>query len=116
MSNLAIKGHPTRGSEVIVWLEMLGGINNRFKFDGLNENFIYYICPEYNNDIHSAIIPTNQIVYTLEEFLEEFPYKVGDKVNSPCKGCIKTITSMEWDTCRNTVTYKLDNRIYTNID
>lgn len=28
----------------------------------------------------------------------------------------KTITSMEWDTYSNTVTYKLDNRIYTNID
>lgn len=95
MSNLAIKGHPTRGSEVIVWLEMLGGINNRFKFDGLNENFIYYICPEYNNDIHSAIIPTNQIVYTLEEFLEKFPYKVGDKVTLdkfPCE-----IKGMSWE-------------------
>lgn len=32
-NNLAIKGHPTRGKEVIEILEMLGG-KNKFNFKG----------------------------------------------------------------------------------
>lgn len=115
MANLAILGHPTRGREVVELLEMLGG-----------KNVHDYVC---NIPGHAYIINKRGIIglyishpnssfaeFTLEEFLEKFPYKVGDKVNSPCKGCVKTITSMEWDIYLNTVTYKLDNRIYTNID
>lgn len=114
MAQLVILGHKTRSKEVIEILEMLGGRNSRD-----------YICnvPGYAYSINEQgiidlyISPSNSsITFTLEEFLEKFPYKVGDRVNSPCKGCVKTITSMEWDTYLNTVTYKLDNRIYTNID
>ena len=76
---LAIKGHSTRGQEVIEILEMMGGINH-FHMDGFTEEYIYYICGE-NNQIHSAICPTNQIVFTIEEFLEKYPYKIGDKVD-----------------------------------
>lgn len=76
---LAIKGHSTRGQEVIEILEMLGG-KNHFHMDGFTEEYIYYICGE-NNQIHSAICPTNQIVFTIEEFLEKYPYKIGDKVD-----------------------------------
>lgn len=109
MAQLAIQGHKTRGSEVIALLKMLGGINECFKLDGLNEQFIYYICPEYNNDIHSAVIPTDQIVFSLEQFEEKYPYKVGDKVwlhyeNSTIR-VTETITCMRWcDKC-NCVLY-----------
>ena len=48
--------------------------------DGFTEECIYYICGE-NNQIHSAIFPTNQIVFTIEEFLLKYPYKIGDKVD-----------------------------------
>ena len=48
--------------------------------DGFTEEYIYYICGE-NNQIHSAIYPTNQIVFTIEEFLVKYPYKIGDKVD-----------------------------------
>ncbi len=75
----AIRGHETRGKEVIEILEMLGG-KNYFRMDGFTEECIYYICGE-NNQIHSAIFPTNQIVFTIEEFLLKYPYKIGDKVD-----------------------------------
>lgn len=121
MSKIAIKGHPTRGKEVIELLEMLGGVDWH-GFAGNRLDSAYYISDSKAilfDDTYDIVFEDGIkefITFTLEEFIEKFPYKVGDRVNSPCKGCIKTITSMEWDTCRNTVTYKLDNRIYTNID
>lgn len=121
MSKIAIKGHPTRGKEVIELLEMLGGVDWH-GFSGNRLDSVYYISDSKSisfDDTYDIVFEDGIkefITFTIEEFLEKFPYKVGDKVNSPCKGCIKTITSMEWDTCRNNVTYKLDNRIYTNID
>lgn len=112
---LAIKGHPTRGKEVIELLEMMGGKN--FTLDGTND---WYVINDLDNSItfrdHNYINCHEFVKFTLEEFLEKYPYKVGDKVNSPCKGCVKTITSMEWDDYLNTVSYKLDNKIYTTIE
>lgn len=96
---LAIKGHPTRGKEVIEILEMLGGVNgkiNRKTSETYNiyngDYFIHEICDTrevaYYIDFESQIrridikdITTYFIVYSLEGFLEEHPYKIGDKVN-----------------------------------
>lgn len=115
MSTLAIEGHTTRGSEVIALLEMLGGKNDyHYVADHPSQ---YYYIREVGHISHDFINSRNGFQqFTLEEFEEKFPYKVGDKVNSPCKGCVKTITSMKWDSVLNTVSYKLDNKIYTNID
>lgn len=117
MAQLAIKGHPTRGREIIELLIMLGGQNYSRNLLGGTE-YNYYYIGNYStiSCIPKEKIDSSFVIFTLEEFLKKFPYKVGDKVNAPCKGCIKTITSMEWDTYLNTVTYKLDNRIYANID
>lgn len=116
MANLAIKGHPTRAIEVIQLLEMLGGVN-AFNLDGAEADGFYYIYKDNNKIYHCLNAGTKSfIIYTLEEFEKLYPYKVGDKVNSPCRGCIKTITSMWWDTYLNAITYKIDHRIYTNID
>jgi hypothetical protein len=109
---LAIKGHATRGKEVIELLEMMGG-KNTYGNTGYMESLYFSI---YNDTIiygsDRSFLNDNYVFFTLEEFLEKFPYKVGDKVNQPCRGCVKTITSMEWDTYLNTVSYKLDNKIF----
>lgn len=76
---LAIKGHPTRGKEVIQLLEMLGGVNS-YDLEGAETEGVYYIF-EYDNKIyHCWAKDKNAIIYTLEEFEEKFPYKVGDCV------------------------------------
>ena len=111
---LAIKGHATRGKEVIELLKMLGAQNPN-TINGCCTYLAYYI-DDGNIETLSSYNDDDFIVFTLEEFLEKYPFKVGEKVNSPCKGCIKTITSMKWDEYLNAVTYKLDNKIYTNID
>lgn len=116
MALLAIQGHSTRGKEVISLLEMLGGINDLFKLDGLTENFIYYIYPEHNNNIYSAIIPTNQIVFTLEQFEEKFPYKIGDKVYNIIHNENQTITKIAWDFQENEVVYQTNNNEYVFVN
>jgi hypothetical protein len=106
MANLAIKGHATRGKEVIEILEMLGGIN-KTGHCGNNPNVAYYISHN-NNTILCDCVPNIYICvdYTLEEFLEKFPYKVGDKVQhkgaTSC-GSIFEVEKMRWE--ENTVKY-----------
>lgn len=115
-NNLAIFGHLTKGKNVIEILEMLGG-KNVYNLTG-NRKFTYYII-DSNKEIKGGyyIFGDEECIFlTLEEFLKTYPYKVGDEVNCPCKGCVKTVTSMNWDSYLNTVTYKLDDKIYTNIE
>lgn len=104
MANLAILGHATRGKEVIETLEMLGGVN-KFNLEGNTE--YWYV-------LEGRVIRYCEILFegkgfTLEEFLEKFPYKVGDKVKVKETGKDVTIEGMSWrngreviyDTCYN---------------
>lgn len=122
MSILAIKGDEKRGNEVISLLEMLGGINDG-NFYGNLDNLFYFISKNNTIDctgLHYVCVNGKTILFpldfTLDEFYEKYPYKVGDKVQSPSKGCIKTITGMKWDPDMETIIYELDNKIYTNAD
>lgn len=79
MSCLAIKGHVTRRKEVIEILEMLGGRNVRNYACDLTD-YAYSINGQGIIDWHIPHPNSPLVIYTLEEFLEKFPYKVGDKV------------------------------------
>lgn len=96
---LAIKGHPTRGKEVIEILGMLGG-SNAFNHDCDNSRAIYYIDEIYKNYVICAVNKrksVNYAIFTLEEFLEKFPYKVGDRVRIPEYESEVRISKMYWD-------------------
>ena len=97
---LGIKGHSMRGTEVIKLLESLGGVNY-YLLTGDNDNKFYYICDKYK-DIGNSYIGPDEIkgyeIFSLEDFLEKFPYKVGDKVTLDNKLCY--ITWMCWE-CDN---------------
>ena len=104
MAQLAIKGHKERGEEVIKILEMLGG-EDEYKLRGNNEESAYF---EKKGVIYNTN-PTgfnNIKLFTLEEFLEKFPYKVGDKVSSKYLKNYE-ISKMEWESINNRVIYKL---------
>ena len=78
---LAIMGHPTRGKEVIELLEMLGGknFNSLSGFDG----YAYYVIEGCQNEIQAGeYIFGDEVLhfFNIEEFLEKYPFKVGDKV------------------------------------
>ena len=102
MGNIAIKGHKTRGNEVIEILKMLGGkISRECGYeDGFYSNYAYFIDTNENYFIDGFLIgdenPTEFSIFTLEEFLEKFPYKVGDKVIVSETQKIVTIEDMSW--------------------
>ena len=95
---LSIKGHPTRGKEVIELLKMMGGDNIYSHWNGDQENMQYFINEQGNID--NWCLMANRInyeVFTLEEFLEKYPFKVGDKVQVLKSGKVFTIGNMIWD-------------------
>ena len=108
---LAIKGHFTRGKEVIELLKMMGG-ENKFKDISFIAPYIFLyvddgcfpeICWDYIGDDE----PFNDeefVLFTLEEFLERFPYKVGDEFCNP----YDKITEMFWDEEDEIVYYKTE--------
>ena len=103
---LAIRGHSTRGNEVIELLEMMGG-----------KNKYYYKCIEIRvgftigSDGSICRVTYNLYdefkVFTLEEFLEKYPFKVGDKVID-CYGNPVTIKSMSWHDGFETMVYDFE--------
>lgn len=98
MAKLAIKGHETKGDEVIEILGILGG-SNAFGHIGNNPRAIYYIDETYKNFITCSETKKvcDCVIFTLEEFLEKYPYKVGDKVRIPEYESEVPILSMNWN-------------------
>lgn len=82
---IAIQGHPTRGNEVIQILESLGGKNGYDQL-GSNERFVYFINNiGYIYSVTPQMCSNERKIYTLEEFETQFPFKVGDIVQTkPC--------------------------------
>ena len=92
---LAIKGHPTRGKEVIELLEMMSG-ENIYRCIGEMESLYYFI--DNDNIIYgSSLFNDNYVFFTLEEFWMKFPFKIGDKVQVLKSGKVFTICNMIWD-------------------
>lgn len=107
MAKLAIRGHATRGKEVIEILEMLGGKNIH------NYNGTFNECYVIDNNkictIYRSVAKINGfVIITIEGFLEKFPYKVGDKVQhkgaTSC-GTVYVIERMKW--ANNHIEYEI---------
>lgn len=105
MATLAIRGHATRGKEVIEILEMLGGVN-KYEISAANVELLLYTIRGHDNSIIGVYPTSTFVVFTLEEFLEKFPYKIGDKVSSKYLKNYK-IVKMEWEDTNNRAIYKL---------
>lgn len=107
MAKLAIRGHLTRGKEVIETLMMLGGLNLK-RLVGTDSDSYYTIA---NDGTISGFIDaylskcSHYVRYTIEEFLEKYPYKVGDKVIIKSTNQEAIIDKVVW--CCDTITYWL---------
>ena len=114
MAILAIKGHKTRGREVIALLEMLGGHQCGFPKEA---KMGYWFISRYNNINAYSSDPTDLCddftVFTLEEFEAKFPYKVGDKVTHNM-GIMTQITNMYWDNECNVIRYDIESPVDNN--
>ena len=115
MSQLAIKGHATRGREVIQLLEMLGG-KNIHRIDAIRDYCVYFVMDDKNKTISSLklnqVLPEQFIIYSLEKFEEKFPYKVGDKVYNIIHNENQTITEVAWDFQEDEIVYQTNNNDY----
>ena len=103
---LAIKGHPTRGKEVIELLEMMGGINC-YNLYG-DENYACYIIE--NGEIKGCEYIFGDepyAIYALAEFYKKYPFKVGDVIKFP-NNMAEEIAEMKWDE-------ELEDIIYTSV-
>lgn len=116
MKILGFKGDESRGEEIRYILESLGGYNAAgLRFT--EERYIYYFkeCNFYRRNVikFDAISDVNLddfIIYTVDEFKEKYPFKVGDKVliNNDIND-VYTVVSMMWDSKINMVRYVLKN-------
>ena len=107
MAQLVIKGHSSRGKDVIKILEMLGGKYIPY-LNGTVADLVYYVRSEGWIDNMHEVSSADYIVFTLEEFLEKYPYKVGDKVSIlDGTNYVFTIKSMTWDEDIEQVVYKI---------
>ena len=111
---LAIKGHNTRYREVKQLLQQLGGQCSGYS---CAKNEYYYYINKYGNiEGVTSLSADNWIIFTLEEFEELYPFKVGDKVHytgtaiSFNKDNICTITGLHWNHALNKIFYILDNQ------
>lgn len=94
---LAIKGHPTRGNEVIELMQMMGG-SNFYKHIGNNDETFYYIDGRNNIDCDWTLWNNNlYTIFTLEKFLWKYPFKIDDRVIDKADGCTGVISEMKWD-------------------
>lgn len=115
---LAIKGHPTRGNEVVELMGMLSGqhpyTDNICTAKCNIKTDCYYMC-DYGFISWSYLGPDeidNFKVFTLEEFLEKFPFKVGDRVLIPEYESEVRICKMRWDPLSEHIEYL----VYRNDD
>lgn len=114
---LAIRGHSTRGKEVIELLEMMGGHADDLLDNGIDEKYAYFIVNDENNVIDAfPIYKKDEFdfdvqIFTLEEFLEKYPYKVGDKIPD-IWGTSLTVKSMNWDENYKTVMYGFEDAVF----
>lgn len=104
---LAIKGHQERGSKVIKLLEMMGGKNTGCL--GYCSSAYYHID---DGLIKADCIVPNHCLYTLEQFEQMYPYKVGEKVlylNGRWEWREGIIDKMIWNDNNGALTYYVNN-------
>lgn len=115
---LAIKGHVSRGKEIITLLEMMGGYADELVGNGTDERYAYFILEEENNAIDGFPIDKKDefefdsqiftLIFTLEEFLEKYPFKVGDIVDRSIDYVSCVIDNMRWNSEKCCVEYHLN--------
>lgn len=102
---LAIRGHSTRGKEVIELLEMMGGKNSR-KLDGSANMYSYYISGNVILSDRLSILEDDDFeIFTLQSFLEKYPFKINDRVVDKADRCPGIIDKMEWDESKHDMKY-----------
>ena len=100
---LCIKGDIKDGKEVISYLEMLGGKNDGNLKGDVRDHY-YFIWDD--GCINSTTIPSG-ITFTLREFKNRYPYKIGDKVVDLKTSKTAEVYKLHWSESNHVVYYSI---------
>lgn len=101
---LAIKGHGSRGKEIVEILKMLGA-QNPDVLNGCCTYLVYYIDNDGNINALSSYSDDEFIVFSLQEFLYLYPYKINDLLDLKLDYLSCFITGMRWNEKSECVEY-----------
>lgn len=101
---LAIRGHSTRGNEVIELLEIMGG-KNTLIVSGYEPFTLYYINNKGTINYKHHSLNKAMIVFTLEEFWEKYPFKIGELKDLLDNSLSCVISEMRWNAQAECVEY-----------
>lgn len=104
MAKLAIKGHATRGREIIELFAMMGG-KNEYHYNCTEPCDGFMIEPDGSICRVMYDFVEEFVFFTLEEFLEKYPFKLGDSVKNDFESYGKVCT-MKW--MNDEILYRLD--------
>jgi hypothetical protein len=107
---IAIRGHKTRGAEIIKILEQLGGKNIHYAF-GSDEDNIYFI--DENNNIDYRKHCTQYQIYTLDKYIETLNQteQMNDKTQRQLSVDIET--AKQWYKTNNETLKQLALSLFT---
>ncbi len=101
---LAIKGHGSRGKEIVEILKMLGAQNPNI-VNGCCTYLAYYIDDDGNIETLSSYNDNEFVVFSLQEFLYLYPYKINDLLYLKHDYLSCFITEMRWNEKSECVEY-----------
>lgn len=101
---LAIKGHASRGKEIVEILKMLGAQNPNI-INGCCTYLAYYIDDDGNIETISSYNDNEFVVFSLQEFLSLYPYKINDLLDLKDGRLSCFITGMRWNEKSECVEY-----------
>ena len=110
MGEIAFKGNKTRGYEISHLLCVLNKMTSLYR-NCCDEDTIYFINNSYATKFieithfKDSYLYNGYNIYTIEEFEEKYPYKIGDEVLSNNR--FGKILTMEWDCYNDKVIYKV---------
>ena len=100
MSVLVLKGHETRGKDLLAVLKSLVDLDGLSRICPQN----YYCVSKGKVLVTSNLIEGEWALFSLEKFEEKYPYKAGDKV--VYKRELHFVKGMEWN--GEEIRYKID--------
>ena len=106
MGKIGIKGNSACGEKIIKFLTRLGGVNVH-NLTGYDDTRVYYIDIAFSHIGYVNIEYYDGIWYSYVDFMEKFPFVIGDRVVNKADGRDGIVYSMMWDCDSGEVVYNV---------
>lgn len=106
MGKIGIKGNSACGDKIIKLLTRLGGVNAH-NLTGYDETRVYYIDIAFSHIGYVNVEYYDGIWYSYVDFMEKFPFVIGDRVVNKVDGRDGIVYSMMWAYDSSEVVYNV---------